>query len=82
MINVDNPKYYDFIKPENNERTRERLVLLSQCGMVEIGVGQFGVNGVMSGLYIEMIWTFSDDEFKEYMEWALSLIVKSKVMGI
>jgi hypothetical protein len=38
------------------------------------GIASFGYKGVMSGLYIEMVWEYSDEEFKNYMDWAKGLI--------
>ena len=66
---------YQYNKPK--DRTRKRLLEIAELGMGEVGVGQFGYKGVMSGLYIENIWSYSDDEFKDYMDWAKELISKS-----
>jgi hypothetical protein len=41
-----------------------------------VGVAEFGVKGVMSGLYIEKVWNASDQEFDDYMSWARSLIAE------
>ena len=66
---------YECGKPKN--RTRKRLNEMVDCGMEELGLGSFGYPGVMSGLYIEMVWTYTDDQYEEYMEWAKDLISKS-----
>jgi hypothetical protein len=42
-----------------------------------VGIAQFGYKGVMSGLYIEKVWSYSDADFKGYMDWAKGLIAKS-----
>jgi hypothetical protein len=66
--------YYDHSKPELKERTKQRLAEIANCGMIEVAYGQFGYKGITSGLYIEMIWSYSDDDFKEYIDWARELI--------
>ena len=72
MINVNHPKYYRGDK--DFERTRARLQEISDLGMKEVGIGEFGYPGVMSGLYLEYVWTYSDEDFKDYMFWAKSRI--------
>jgi hypothetical protein len=47
-----------------------------EIGMTEVGYGQFGIVGLMSGLYIEMVWNYSDEDFKSYIDWVKSLILK------
>ena len=76
MINVNQPKYY---RGDKDERTKARLQEISDLGMEEVGIGQFGYPGVMSGLYLEYVWAYSDEEFKGYMEWARGLIESCKV---
>jgi len=75
-IDIDNKDYYNHFKPETNNRTRERLIQIAESGMSEVGYGQFGVNGIMSGLYIEKVWNYSDEDFKSYMDWAIELITR------
>lgn len=70
--------FYDHRKPELKERTKKRLLEIEKCGMTEVGFGQFGVKGVMSGLYIEIVWTYSDEEFEDYMTWAKEVIQRKK----
>jgi len=73
-INIDNPDYYEHDKPELKQRTKERLTQIAESGMREVGYGQFGVDKIMSGLYIEKVWNKTDEQFKDYMDWAIDLI--------
>lgn len=66
---------YEFDKPK--KRTRKRLTEMAECGMEETGIASFGYKGVMSGLYIEKVWGYSDEDFKDYMDWAKGLIAAS-----
>lgn len=59
------------------DRTKKRLIEIAECGMEEIGFASFGYKGVMSGLYIEKVWEYSDEDFKNYMDWAKGLIITS-----
>jgi len=63
-------------KPELKERTRNRLMAIEKIGMSEVMTAEFGVPGIMSGLYIEMVWDYTDDKFEDYLIWAKSLIYK------
>lgn len=75
---IDRQDLYQSSKPEHNDRTRKRLTEIVQCGMKIVGVAEFGVKGVMSGLYIEKVWNASDQEFDDYMSWARSLIAEKQ----
>ena len=68
--------FYDYTKPELKQRTRKRLIEILRAGMTEVACGQFGVEGVVSGLCIEYVWSYSDEEFNSYMEWAKGVISK------
>lgn len=74
QIDVNNDNYYAYDKPEIKSRTLRRLKRIKRAGMTEVGHGQFGYSGIMSGLYIEMVWNYSDDNFNDYMNWAEGLI--------
>lgn len=76
FYDVDRNDLYEYGK--ERERTRKRLLEISECGMEEVGIGQFRLKGVMSGLYIEKVWDCSDEAFKDYMDWAKGLIEESK----
>ena len=75
QFDVNREDFYRHDKPELKERTRARLIEIASCGLGLVGYGQFGYPGVMSGLYIEMVWTYSEKDFQEYMEWTRSLIL-------
>ncbi len=74
-FDIERSDLYEYDKPK--ERTKKRLTEIADCGMEEVGIAQFGYKGVMSGLYIEKVWSYSDADFKDYMDWAKGLIVKS-----
>jgi len=42
--------------------------------MCKVGLGEFGYPDIMSGLYIEYVWSDSDKVFNDYMNWAKNLI--------
>lgn len=75
MINLTE-NYYEYNKPK--DRTEKRLKEMSELGMEEVGFGQFGIKGLMSGLYIEMVWSYSDEDFDSYLNWVKELISKKK----
>jgi len=77
-FDIDSNHFYEYRKPELKERTRKRLTEIAECGMEEVMTAEFGYKGIVSGLYIEMVWHYSDKEFKDYMNWVKSLIEKSK----
>ncbi|AGO49638.1 hypothetical protein Phi13:2_gp028 [Cellulophaga phage phi13:2] len=74
-FDIERKDLYEYDKPK--ERTRKRLTEMSECGMEETGIASFGYNGIMSGLYIEKVWGYSDEDFKDYMDWAKGLIAAS-----
>ena len=59
------------------ERTKERLLLIESLCMKEVSIGKFGIPSLMSGLYIEMIWNYSEDDFNSYIEW-IKILKKRK----
>jgi len=60
---------------ENKSRTRtiNRLLEIKKLGLWEISTAQFGIPGLMSGLYIEMIWNYNDAEWERYIKWIKEL---------
>ncbi|AGO47437.1 hypothetical protein Phi19:3_gp033 [Cellulophaga phage phi19:3] len=74
-FDIERKDLYEYDKPK--ERTRKRLTEMAECGMEETGIASFGYKGIMSGLYIEKVWGYSDEDFKDYMDWAKGLIVAS-----
>lgn len=75
QFDVNHEDLYRHDRPELKERTKARLIEMASCGLSIVGYGQFGHPGVMSGLYIEMVWSYSEKDFQEYMEWTRSLIL-------
>ena len=74
-FDIEREDLYEYNKPK--ERTRKRLTEMAECGMEETGIASFGYKGVISGLYIEKVWGYSDEDFKDYMDWVKGLIAAS-----
>lgn len=74
-FDIEREDFYEYNKPK--DRTRKRLTEIAECGMEETGIASFGYKGVMSGLYIERVWSDSDKIFADYMQWAKGLIAAS-----
>ena len=68
---IERKDLYEFNKPI--ERTKERLMQIHNIGMQEVGIAEFGIKGIVSGLYIEKVWSFSDEEFNDYINWVIKL---------
>lgn len=77
-FDINREDLYSVFNPELKERTKDRLTEISEIGMEEVGYGQFGKKDIMSGLYIEMVWSFSDEKWNEYISWAKELINSKK----
>lgn len=73
LFDVNRKDLYKY-DSEYNERTKARLIEMAELGMHETGVAEFGYKNVMSGLYIEKVWNYSDEDFKGYMDWVKELI--------
>lgn len=56
----------------------ERLSQMNILGLEEVGYGEFGLRGIVSGLYIEKVWNFSNEEWSKYVEWMMSVVKKKK----
>lgn len=61
---------------ESNERTTKRLQELIDMGCEETGNASFGVRGKVSGLYIEKVWRFTDEEWTNHINWMKSVIAR------
>jgi len=72
-INIENViKYTDIDK---KERTKNRLKEIIDLGMIDVNTtDQYGVTGIHSGLYIEMVWSHSEEDWKSYIDWVKSLV--------
>lgn len=67
---VDRKDFYLYkCPPDKYEETKSRLQRIQDAGMTEVGIASFGIAGIMSGFYIEMVWNQSDKDFDNYMEW-------------
>jgi len=77
-IDINDKDYYEYGKPELRERTKKRLTQLVEAGMEEFGNAQFGVRDIMSGLYIELVWSFTDEKWNDYLNWAIQLIKEKR----
>jgi len=77
MIDVEE-FVFSHMGEESNKRTTERLNQLIDMGCTETGVASFGVEGVVSGLYIEKVWSYSKEDWDSYIEWMQSVIDKKK----
>ena len=71
-FNVDRSDFYEYDKPK--EITKKRLLEIAEMGMHEVGVAQFGIPGIHSGLYIERVWSFSEIEWNDYITWVKDLV--------
>lgn len=58
---------------DHTEQTQERLKEIEALGMEEIGIASFGIKGKHSGLYLEMIWNYSEEEWLHYINWVKTL---------
>lgn len=77
-IDITRADFYLCDKPELRERTQNRLRQISAMGLEEASVASFGIPNVMSGLYIELVWSFSDERWNDYINWIKEL-VQSKI---
>lgn len=74
MIDINRKDYYLFnVSDFQNSITKDRLIELNSLGMEEVGYGEFGIPGLMSGLYIERVWNFNAVNWKNYIDWVKSL---------
>lgn len=70
-FNINNPVFYQY--GNDISRTRKRLIEIADLGMHEVGLGLFGYKNIMIGLYIEMVWSYTDEDFKDYLDWVKGL---------
>lgn len=71
-IDLNNSDYY--CNRKNVERTRQRLTRCKEMGMHECGNLQLGVPNFHSGLWLEMVWSYDNKEFDDYLKWVQTLI--------
>lgn len=76
MIDTEREDLYRWDKPR--EITKNRLMQLNLLGMEEVGVAQFGIRGVISGIYIERVWNYSDEQWDDYLKWMQEVISRPR----
>lgn len=77
-IDIDNKFNYENSKPQHHDRTRKRLQVLIDMNCIDFGNQQFGIKHVVSGLYIEKVWSMSDEDFNDYVDWMKGIIIKKQ----
>ena len=70
-IDIENESYY--YNNTKQERTKKRLIQISELWLEEVWIAQFWIPWIMSWLYIERIWDYSDAEYDSYIEWIKDL---------
>lgn len=78
-IDIEREDFYCLNK-QPNETIKKRLTQMAELGMEEVGTAEFGVKDIMSGMYIENVWNFTDEKFDDYMKWTKGLILKKSLM--
>lgn len=81
-IDVDHP--HNFLvgcSEEKRTETRNRLIELKDLGHVNVGYYHYGIPGVVSGTYHELVWNLSEEAWRDRIEWIKSLIDKNKKDG-
>lgn len=73
-LNIFRKDLYEYDKPI--DRTRKRLIQMADMGMEEIGFASFGVCDIMSGLYVEYIWSYDDEKWDDYINWVKELVIE------
>lgn len=76
MIDIEH--YVNLSYDKEKETTRARLQELINRGFDEVMTAEFGYEGIVSGLYIEKVWSMTDAEWDDYVEWALSVVDKKR----
>lgn len=71
-INIEHVLTYTDV--DKIERTQKRLEEIAEMGMVDIGHDHYGITGIMSGLYVEMVWSHSDEAWRGYIDWTKWLV--------
>lgn len=69
-FDVDRQDFYEHgCSDEKKQRTRKRLVQLAKLGFKEVGVAEFGIPGVVSGIYIESVWFQDNHKWNDKIAW-------------
>lgn len=60
----------------DSDRTVKRLNELRSLGVEEMGEASFGIEGVFSGLYIERVWSYTNEQWDDYIKYIKELKIK------
>lgn len=74
-ININKESFYR-VEDTNREKTKKRLEQIKELGLKEVGTAQFGIPGIVSGLYIEKVWNLSDTAWAGWLEWIEKLKIQ------
>lgn len=80
-FNTNRKDLYSF-NSEMNKRTKNRLNEMASYGMEEVSLGEFGIKGTMSGLYVEKVWNYSDEDFNDYMNFVKDCILEKELSRV
>jgi len=72
-IDLNDDNYYIGNSPEKKIRTHNRLQDIKNLGLKDLGDMSFGIKDLMSGLYLEMVWSFNGEEWLNYTNWITEL---------
>lgn len=73
MSKINIPHVLTYTDKDKKERTQKRLEEIVEMGMVDVGHDQYGITGIMSGLYVEMVWSHSEEAWRDYINWTKQL---------
>jgi len=71
LFNINDENLYCNWK--NVTRTRNRIIQIAEMGMHMFHNYSFGIKGIMSGLYLERVWSYSDEQWNDYINWVIEL---------
>lgn len=75
-IDTKEEKYYQPREKLLNQRTKKRLKEISDLGLEEVGIDQFGIKNIMSGLYLEKVWDYKEKDWVRYINWIKQVKIK------
>lgn len=73
-FDIHRKDFYEYDKPK--DQTEKRLIEIAELGMQEVGTADFGIPDIMSGLYIEKVWSYSEKDWNDYILYVKELIQK------
>lgn len=72
-FDIDSIFMYNVSDLDHIARTRKRLQKIKEVGMSYFN-GEFFIEGIVSGFYVEKVWYDYDGEFAGYLDWVKSVI--------